>query len=58
MASVSDLIRTILNEKFGKGVDELEKRFTREATDISQLEIQIDVLKSKRIIFNNLIFNI
>jgi hypothetical protein len=47
MTSVSELITNILNGGIMKRVDDLEKRFLREASEITDLEMNIDILKSK-----------
>lgn len=44
--NVKDLITNLLNQSFVGRVDSLEKRFDREANDISNLEVTCDVLKS------------
>ncbi len=47
MTQVEKLITNILTEKLSGRFEDLEKRFLREATDITNLEINIDVLRSK-----------
>ena len=46
MSRVSELIKNLLNESFVRRLDDIEKRFTREGTDITQLENNVDSLKS------------
>lgn len=46
MTQVEKLISSLLNEKLGERFDELEKRFQIEESDISNLEVSIDSLRS------------
>jgi len=52
MTKVDELITKLLNEKLFKRFDNLEKRFTSEATDIASLEFSVDGLKSNFRKFN------
>ena len=47
MASVDVLITNLLNEKLMKRFENLEKRFQSEACDITLLNNNVEVLKSK-----------
>ena len=48
MINVNQLITNLLNERISKKMDNLEQRFGREASDLSQLDINMNNLKSKR----------
>jgi hypothetical protein len=51
MTQVDKLINNLISEKLSSRFEELEKRFQREAADINSLEINIDTLKSKIILY-------
>ncbi len=47
MSQINEIISNLIEENLSERTIRLEKRFTREASDISSLEIEIDHLKSK-----------
>lgn len=47
MTAVEKLMRTLLTDTLSGRFEDLERRFQREATDITTLEITVDSLRSK-----------